>query len=130
MDKWEGSELNKAKSILAYELTKLVHGQEEAEKAKAAALALFGGGADNADMPTTELTADQLTDGKIAILELMLACKLAPSKSEARRLVQQGGVFADDEKVAAIDVTFTADRLKAGIKLRKGKKVYHKAILK
>ncbi len=130
MDKWEGSELNKAKSILAYELTKLVHGQEEAEKAKAAALALFGGGADNADMPTTELTADQLTDGKIAILELMLVCKLAPSKSEARRLVQQGGVFADDEKVAAIDVTFTADRLKAGIKLRKGKKVYHKAILK
>ena len=130
MDKWEGSELNKAKSILAYELTKLVHGQEEAEKAKAAALALFGGGADNADMPTTELTADQLTDGKIAILDLMLACKLAPSKSEARRLVQQGGVFADDEKVAAIDVTFTADRLKAGIKLRKGKKVYHKAILK
>ena len=130
MDKWEGSELNKAKSILAYELTKLVHGQEEAEKAKAAALALFGGGADNADMPTTELTADQLTDGKIAILELMLACKLAPSKSEARRLVQQGGVFADDEKVASIDVTFTADRLKAGIKLRKGKKVYHKAILK
>ncbi len=130
MDKWEGSELNKAKGILAYELTKLVHGQEEAEKAKAAALALFGGGADNADMPTTELTADQLTDGKIAILDLMLACKLAPSKSEARRLVQQGGVFADDEKVASIDVTFTADRLKAGIKLRKGKKVYHKAILK
>ena len=130
MDKWEGSELNKAKSILAYELTKLVHGQEEAEKAKAAALALFGGGADNADMPTTELTADQLTDGKIAILDLMLACKLAPSKSEARRLVQQGGVFANDEKVPTIDTTFTADQLKSGLKLRKGKKVYHKAILK
>ncbi len=129
MDKWEGSELNKAKGILAYELTKLVHGQEEAERAKAAALALFGGGADDANMPTTELTAAQLTDGKIAILDLMLACKLAPSKSEARRLVQQGGVFADDEKVASIDVTFTAEQLKAGVKLRKGKKVYHKAIL-
>ena len=129
MDKWEGSELNKAKSILAYELTKLVHGEEEAEKAKEAALALFGGGADNADMPTTELTADRLTDGKIAILDLMLACKLAPTKSEARRLVQQGGVFADDEKVASIDVCFTAEQLKAGVKLRKGKKVYHKALL-
>ena len=129
MDKWEGSELNKAKGILAYELTKLVHGEAEAEKAKAAALALFGGGADDANMPTTELSADQLTDGKIAVLDLMLACKLAPSKSEARRLVQQGGVFADDEKVASIDVTFTADQLKAGIKLRKGKKVYHKAVL-
>ena len=129
MDKWEGSELNKAKGILAYELTKLVHGEAEAEKAKAAALALFGGGADDANMPTTELSAGQLTDGKIAVLDLMLACKLAPSKSEARRLVQQGGVFADDEKVASIDVTFTADQLKAGIKLRKGKKVYHKAVL-
>ncbi len=129
MDKWEGSELNKAKGILAYELTKLVHGEAEAEKAKAAALALFGGGADDANMPTTELSADQLTDGKIAVLDLMLACKLAPSKSEARRLVQQGGVFADDEKVASIDVTFTADQLKTGIKLRKGKKVYHKAVL-
>ena len=129
MDKWEGSELNKAKGILAYELTKLVHGEEEAEKAKTAALALFGGGANDADMPTTALTAQQLTDGEIAILDLMLACKLAPSKSEARRLVQQGGVFADDEKVASIDVRFTAEQLKAGIKLRKGKKVYHKAIL-
>ena len=80
-------------------------------------------------MPTTELSADQLTDGKIAVLDLMLACKLAPSKSEARRLVQQGGVFADDEKVASIDVTFTAAQLKPGIKLRKGKKVYHKALM-
>ncbi len=129
MDKWEGSELNKAKEILAYELTKLVHGEEEAEKARAAAKALFAGGADDADMPTTELTEEQLTDGKIAILDLMLACKLAPSRSEARRLVQQGGVFADDEKVASIDVSFTAEQLRKGVKLRKGKKVYHKAIL-
>ena len=129
MDKWEGSDLNKAKEILAYELTKLVHGDEEAEKARAAARALFAGGADDSNMPTTELSVDQLSDGKIAILDLMLACKLAPSKSEARRLVQQGGVFANDEKVASIDVSFTAEQLQAGVKLRKGKKVYHKAVL-
>ena len=129
MDKWQGSDLNKAKEILAYELTKLVHGEEEAEKARAAAKALFAGGADDSNMPTTEIAAEQLNDGKIAILDLMLACKLAPSKSEARRLVQQGGVFADDEKVASIDVSFTAEQLKKGVKLRKGKKVYHKAVL-
>jgi len=130
MAKWEGSQLNRAKEILAYELTKLVHGEEEAEKAQAAAKALFAGGADDANMPTTELTEDQLTDGRIAILDLLLACKLAPSKSEARRLVQQGGVFADDEKVASIDVGFTAEQLREGVRLRKGKKVYHKAILR
>ena len=130
MEKWEGSELNKAKEILAYELTKLVHGEEEAEKARTAARALFAGGADDANMPTTELTEDQLYDGKIAILDLMLACSLAPTKSEARRLVQQGGVFADDAKVASIDVSFSADQLRNGVKLRKGKKVYHKALLK
>lgn len=130
MEKWEGSELNKAKEILAYELTKLVHGEEEADKARAAARALFAGGTDDANMPTTELTEDQLTDGRIAILDLMLACNLAPTKSEARRLVQQGGVFANDEKVANIDVSFTAEQLKDGVKLRKGKKVYHKALLK
>ena len=129
MDKWEGSQLNTAKEILAYELTKLVHGEEEADKARAAAKALFAGGADDSDMPTTELTEDQLTDGSIAILDLMLACKLAPSKSEARRLVQQGGVFANDEKVTSIDVRFTAEQLKTGVKLRKGKKVYHKAVV-
>ena len=128
MDHWQGSELNLAKEILAYELTKLVHGEEEAEKARAAARALFSGGA-QAEMPTTELTEAQLTDGRIAVLDLLLACKLAPSKSEARRLVQQGGVFADDEKVASIDVSFTVEQLKRGVKLRKGKKVYHKAVL-
>ena len=129
MANWEGSQLNEAKAILAYELTKLVHGQEEADKAQTAAKALFGGGADDSDMPTTALTAEQLTDGSIAILDLLLACKLAPSKSEARRLVQQGGVFVNDEKVPSIDVKFTADDLKAGLKIRKGKKVFHKATL-
>ena len=129
MANWEGSQLNEAKSILAYELTKLVHGQEEADKAQAAAKALFGGGSDDSDMPTTVLSAEQLTDGAIAILDLLLACKLAPSKSEARRLVQQGGVFVNDEKVPTIDVKFTADDLKAGLKIRKGKKVFHKALM-
>ena len=129
MANWEGSQLNEAKSILAYELTKLVHGQEEADKAQAAAKALFGGGSDDSDMPTTVLSAEQLTDGAIAILDLLLACKLAPSKSEARRLVQQGGVFVNDEKAPTIDVKFTADDLKAGLKIRKGKKVFHKALL-
>ena len=130
MDKWEGSQLNRAKEILAYELTKLVHGEEEAVKAEAAAKALFAGGSDDSNMPTTELTEDQLTDGKIAILDLMLACKLIPSKGEGRRLVQQGGVMVNEEKVESIDASYTAEQLKEGLKIRKGKKVYHKAILK
>ena len=130
MDKWVGSQLNRAKEILAYELTKLVHGEEEANKAKAAAKALFAGGSDDSNMPTTELTEDQLTDGKIAILDLMLACQLIPSKGEGRRLVQQGGVMVNEEKVESIDASYTAEQLKEGLKIRKGKKVYHKALLK
>ena len=129
MDKWEGSQLNQAKEILAYELTKLVHGEEEAEKARTAAKALFAGGADDSNMPTTTLTADQLNDGVIGILDLMMACKLAPTKSEARRLVQQGGVFVNDEKVSGIDASYTAVQLQEGLKIRKGKKVFHKANL-
>ena len=130
MDKWEGSQLNRAKEILAFELTKLVHGEEEAQKAEAAAKALFAGGSDDSNMPTTELMEDQLTDGSIAILDLMLACKLVPSKGEGRRLVQQGGVMVNEEKVSSIDASFTAEQLRQGLKIRKGKKVYHKAILK
>ena len=128
MDKWEGSDLNRAKEILAYELTKLVHGEEEAEKARTAAKALFAGGADDSNMPTTELTLEQIGDG-IGIMDLLLACKLVPTKSEARRLVQQGGAFVNDEKIASIDVRYDAEALRAGLKIRKGKKVYHKAIL-
>ena len=130
MDKWEGSELNRAKEILAFELTKLVHGEEEAQKAEAAAKALFAQGGSDENMPTTELTQAQLSDGKIAILDLMLACGLVPSKGEGRRLVQQGGVMVNDEKVDSIDVCFPEDALRAGLKIRKGKKVFHKAILK
>ena len=129
MDSWEGSQLNTAKEILAYELTKLVHGEEEADKAQSSAKALFVGGGDDANMPTTELTTDQLTDGKIGILNLMVACKLAGSNGEARRLVQQGGVFVDDVKVPDHTFAVTEEMLKAGVKIRKGKKVFHKAIL-
>lgn len=129
MDSWEGSQLNQAKEILAYELTKLVHGEEEAEKAKTASHALFAGGSDDSNMPTTEITADQLTDGAIGIMDLMLVCKLVPSKSEARRLIQQGGVFVNDNKVEAIDFKVTEEMLKENVKIRKGKKKFHKAVM-
>ena len=129
MDSWEGSQLNRAKEILAFELTKLVHGEEEAKKAEAAAKALFAGGSDDSNMPTTELTADQLTDGKISIIDLMLVCKLIPSRGEGRRLIQQGGVMVNEEKVSSIDESFTEAQLKEGLKIRKGKKVHHKAVL-
>ena len=130
MDKWQGSELNRAKEILAYELTKLVHGEEEAKKAEDAAKALFGAGSSDENMPTTELDESKLTGGKIAVLDLMLACGLIPSKGEGRRLRQQGGVRIDDAKVSSIDVCVTAEQLKTGVKIRKGKKIFHKAILK
>jgi tyrosyl-tRNA synthetase len=129
MDKWEGSQLNRAKEILAWELTTMVHGEEEAKKAETAAKALFGGGADDANMPTTTLEEAQLTDGSIAILNLLVACGLASSNSEARRLVQQGSVSVNDEKVTDITTAFTADQLREGLKLKKGKKVFHKAVL-
>jgi len=129
MDQWEGSQLNVAKEILAYELTKLVHNEAEAEKAKATSHALFAGGID-ANMPTTEIAIGQLEDGAIGMVELMVASKLAASKSEARRLIQQGGVFVDDVKVESTDAMITAEQLKNGIKIRKGKKTYHKIFLK
>ena len=129
MDSWKDAQLNTAKEILAYELTKLVHGQEEADKAQAAAKALFVGGGDDANMPTTQIDGQQLVDGKIGILNLMVACKLAASNGEARRLVQQGGVFVNDEKVPDHTFAVTEAMLKEGVKLRKGKKVFHKATM-
>ena len=129
MSDWKDAQLNTAKEILAYELTKLVHGEEEAEKAQAAAKALFVGGGDDANMPTTEIAKEQLTDGKIGILNLMVACKLAASNGEARRLVQQGGVFVNDEKVPDHTFAVTEAMLADGVKIRKGKKVFHKAVL-
>ena len=129
MDTWADAKLNEAKEILAYELTKMVHGEEEAEKARAAAKALFVGGGDDANMPTTEISADKLVDGKIGILNLMVACGLAPSNKQARQLVEQGGVLVNDEKVPNAQFVVTEEMLKTGVKIRKGKKIFHKAVL-
>ena len=129
MDKWEGSQLNRAKEILAYELTQLVHGTEEAEKAQASARALFGAGnADNA--PTVEITSSDLVDGAIDILSLLVKSELVPSRSEARRAVEQGGVSANDEKITDTRKAFSEDDLKAGVLLRRGKKNYKKVVIK
>ena len=130
MDSWEGAELNKAKEILAYELTSLVHGVDAAEKAKEAALALFAGGNDSANMPTTEISANALVDGKIGILDVMVLCGITASKGEARRVIQQGAVSVNDEKVTAVEFMLTLEQLSEGIKIKKGKKTFHKAILK
>ena len=130
-ESWAGSQLNRAKEILAFELTQMVHGTEEAEKAQASARALFGGGANAENMPTTEITAADLTDGAINILDLMLKAGLIPSKGEGRRLVQQGGVSVDDAKVSDISKAFTAaDFEKGHVIIKKGKKVFHKVVLK
>ena len=129
MDSWKDAKINEAKEILAFELTKLVHGEEEAAKAQAAAKALFVGGGDDANMPTTEIAAADLVDGKIGFLNLMVKCGLAPSNKQARQLVQQGGVFVNDEKLTDAAFAVTEEMLKEGVKIRKGKKVFHKAIL-
>ncbi|MBQ1967313.1 MAG: tyrosine--tRNA ligase [Clostridia bacterium] len=127
MSNWEGSQLNEAKDILAYELTKLVHGEEEAEKAREASKALFGGGMNSENMPTTTLADEDFTDGKIDILEVLVKTGITKSRGEGRRLVQQGGVSADDQKVSDIGLSFTADQLKAEpVIIKKGKKIFHK----
>ena len=130
MDKWEGSQLNKAKEILAYELTSLVHGEEEAKKAEASAKALFAGGADGGDVPTTELSEADLVDGSLDILTLLVKSGLCASKSEARRNVQQGGVTVEDQKVTDIAALYDADTLRKGLMVRRGKKNFNKVILK
>ena len=130
MDKWEGSQLNKAKEILAYELTSLVHGEEEAKKAETAAKALFVGGGDSEHMPTTEIAEADLTDDAIDIMTVLVKSGLCASKSDARRNIQQGGVTVDDEKVTDIGKTYSADELKNGIVVRRGKKNFNKVILK
>ena len=130
MDKWEGSQLNTAKEILAYELTKLVHGQEEAEKAQSAARAIFGGGGDTADMPCTCLCREDAQGDSIGLLDLMVKCKLAPSKKEARRLVEQGGVEVNGEKVTDVSAAFPCTAFCGeGLVIKKGKKVFHKVIM-
>ena len=129
MDTWKGEQLNKAKEILAYELTELVHGKEEAEKAQATARALFSGAADTENMPSTQLSEEDLQDGQIGILTLMVKAGLAASNGEARRLVQQGGVLVDGEKVADAKAAFNVEQLKNGLVIKKGKKIYHKVTL-
>ena len=127
MDKWEGSQLNRAKEILAYELTALVHGEEEAKKAEESAKALFGAGGDSANMPTSVLTDADFENGSINVLSMLVAAGLCPSRGEARRLVQQGGVTIDDVKVASIDESLARERFEGeGIIVRKGKKVFHR----
>ena len=127
MDKWEGSQLNRAKEILAYELTALVHGDEEAKKAEESAKALFGAGGNNANMPTSTLTDADFENGNINVLSMLVATGLCPSRGEARRLVQQGGVTIDDVKVASIDESLARERFEGeGVIVRKGKKVFHR----
>ncbi len=129
--KLQGSELNKAKEILAHELTELIHGKEEADKAQEAARALFGKGQNTDNMPSTELTSDDLTDGEIGILDLLSKCGLIPSKKEGRRLIEQGGITLNDEKVKDVYKKLTpADFADGFAVIKKGKKVFHKAILK
>ncbi len=131
MDKWQGSELNKAKEILAYELTSLVHGEEEAKKAESAAKALFSGAGDLENIPTTEITEADMTDGKIDILSLLVKTGLCPSKGEARRNVQQGGVTVNDEKVSDVYASYAAaDFGENGLTIRRGKKNYNRAVIK
>jgi tyrosyl-tRNA synthetase len=130
MDSWEGAQLNKAKEILAWELTNMVHGEEEANKAQAAAKALFGAGAVSADMPSTEIAEADFGEG-MTIVDIMVKCKLTSSKGEARRLVDQGGVTVNDVKVESPMQIFTAEDVKKGdFVIKKGKKTFHKVICK
>ena len=131
MADWKDAKLNEAKDILAYELTKLVHSEAEANKAREASRALFSGKGDATHMPATELAADKLTDGKIGVMALLVECGLCASNSEARRLVQQGGVSINDAKVESIDASFDADSLAGeGVIIKKGKKIFHRAFMK
>mgnify|MGYP003068344980 FL=1 len=129
MDHWKGEQLNKAKEILAYELTKMVHGEEEAEKAQATARGLFSGAADHENMPSTKLDAELVKDGGVGLLATMVAAGLCGSNREARQLVQQGGVLVDGEKVTDPKAVLTVDALNKGVVIKKGKKVYHKVVL-
>ena len=127
IENWDPSRINEKKELLAYELTALVHGKEEADKAKEASHALFAGGGDDSNMPTTEL---DVPEEGMNVIDLMVACALAASKGEARRLIQQGGVSIDGEKVTDIGLTIEKARFNEGVKIKKGKKIFHKAVAK
>ena len=129
MDQWEDSRINEKKDVLAYELTALVHGEEEAKKAQQTSQALFGGGGDDANMPSTKLDPASLVDNAISVIDMLVTSGLAKSKGEARRLIEQGGISIDGDKVGSIDVKVAAAALTAGVVLKKGKKVFHKFML-
>jgi len=129
MDTWQGEQLNKAKEILAYELTKMVHGEQEAEKAQNTARTLFSGAADHEHMPSTQLDAALVKDGAVGLLAAMVAAGLCGSNREARQLVQQGGVLVDGEKITDPKAVLTTEKLTEGVVIKKGKKVYHKITL-
>ena len=129
MDSWQGEQLNKAKEILAFELTSLVHGEEEAAKAQETARNLFSGAVDSEHMPSTQLSADQLQDGQIGLLTVLSAAKLVGSNREARQLIQQGGIMVDGTKVTDPALHLTEEALKKGVIIKKGKKIYHKVTL-
>lgn len=131
MEKWEGSELNKAKELLAFEVTKMVHSQEEAQKCLEAAKAVFGAGTASADMPSTEITEADFSDGEIAVIDLLVKSKLCPSKAEARRNIEQGGVSVDDVKIENAFKTLSKSDFEKGYAIiKKGRKAFHKIILK
>lgn len=129
IEKWEDNRINEKKELLAYHLTELVHGKEEADKAQASARALFGGGGDSENMPTTELSIDDFTDGVIDILNLLIKCNFASSRGEAKRLIQQGGVSVNDTPVSELNKTYSPDEVKEGLKVKKGKKHFNKVVL-
>jgi tyrosyl-tRNA synthetase len=129
MENWDESRINEKKDILAYELTELVHGKEEADKAKETSKSIFSGGGDSENMPTTELSQDDLNEGRINIASLIVKCGLCESKGEAKRLIQQGGISVNDQTVSDLGKMYSSQELKDGLKIRKGKKVFHKAIL-
>ena len=128
MEKWEASRINEKKEILAFELTALVHGAEEANKAKDSAYALFNGSGDTDNMPTTELNPEDFFEDKINIVNLVVKCNFASSKGEAKRLIQQGGISVNDEVISTLDKSFTKNIVLDGLKVRKGKKHFHKVI--
>ena len=129
MDQWEDSRINEKKDVLAYELTTLVHGEEEANKARATSQALFGGGGDDANMPSTTISKESLVEDAISVIDMLVTSGLAKSKGEARRLIEQGGISLDGDKIASIEAKVEAARLAAGVVLKKGKKVFHKFLL-
>ena len=128
-EKLEGQQLNPVKELLAYELTKLIHGKEEADKAQQTARSLFGGSVDIKDMPSTTLSDNDFTDGNISVLDMMLKAELIPSKGEGRRLIQQGGVSINEKKVTDPNRSISKDELTDGIVLKKGKKVHHRFLI-